>query len=320
MKQSEIGVIKAPVAIFIYKRPELVKGLFSAISAYQPSKLYIVADGPKFGGGQLESQLCEEARRVAEVGINWPCEVKRVYAPKNMGLRGRLESGLDQVFANETEAILLEEDCHPLPDFFLFCQEMLQRYRHNERIGGISGSCFLSKKIDLQSDYYFSRYLHIWGWGTWARAWKAYRSEKWTWPDQGFQHYFPDASKAENDYWNKIYGRFKSDQLDTWDYPWLSYLWKKNMASITPAENLVWNSGFGPEATNTKDKAMEAQIERTGRLLPPYDELEGCERNTILDQETFKHHFLVSQGKIKLWQRLYRSTLRRLSYSNKKSI
>jgi len=312
MEKRQLSLNKAPVAIFIYKRPELVKSLINAISGYQPCKLYIVADGPKLEGGQPESQLCAEARRLAEVGVNWPCEVKRVYAPSNMGLRVRLESGLDEVFLNELEAILLEEDCHPTPDFFPFCQEMLQRYHNNERVGGISGSCFLSKKIDLQSSYYFSRYLHIWGWGTWARAWQAYRSRKWTWPNGGFQHYFPDSSKPEIDYWNKIYDRLKSGQLETWDYPWMSYLWENNMASITPAENLVWNSGFGPEATNTKDKTMEAQIERKGRLPPPYHGPEGCEKSATLDQETFRDHFLRSQGKIGLWQRLNRSISRRL--------
>lgn len=314
MEKREICSNKAAIAIFIYKRPKLVKGLITAISGYQPRKLYIVADGPKVDEKKNESQLCEEARCMAEDGINWMCEVKKIYAPKNMGLRVRLESGLDQVFSNETEAILLEEDCHPMPDFFPFCQEMLQRYRDNERVGGISGSCFLSKKIDLQSDYYFSRYLHIWGWGTWARVWQAYRSTKWTWPNGGFQHYFPNSSKAEIDYWNKIYGRFKAGQLETWDYPLMSYLWGSNMASITPAENLVWNSGFGPEATNTKDKAMEAQIERKGRLLPPYHEPVGWEANSTFDLETFRDHFLRSQGKVGFWQRFNRSISRRLLF------
>jgi hypothetical protein len=314
MKNSELNSSRPAVAIFIYKRPELVKGLIHSISGYQPRKLYIVADGPKVDSINDESQLCEEARRKAEDGINWVCEIKKIYALTNMGLRDRMQSGLDQVFSKETEAILLEEDCHPMPDFFPFCQEMLQRYRHDERVGGISGSCFLRKKIDLQSDYYFSRYLHIWGWGTWARAWQAYRSEQWTWPDGGFEHYFPNSSKAETDYWNKIYGCFKSGELETWDYPWMSYLWGKNMASITPAENLVLNSGFGPEATNTKDKSMEAHIERKGRLLPPYHEPEGCETNSTYDQETFRDHFLRSRGKIGFWQRFNRSISRRLRF------
>ena len=66
----------------------------------------------------------------------------------------------------------------------------------------------------------------------------------------------------------------------------MSCLWGKNMYSITPAENLVWNSGFGPEATNTKDKTMEAKIERKGRLPPPYRGPEVCEKSANLDQET----------------------------------
>ena len=133
------------------KFPLPCKALFGFSQLFFKHPCDHVADGPKVEGGQLEFQLCEEARRVAEVGVNWPCEVKRVYAPKNMGLRVRLESGLDEVFLNETKAILLEEDCHPMPDFFPFCQEMLARYRENPKI---AGNCFLPIQAPISSRYF----------------------------------------------------------------------------------------------------------------------------------------------------------------------
>lgn len=300
--------------MFIYRRPELVKSLIGAIGVYQPSRLWIVADGPKEEQGSLESKLCVDARREAETGVNWPCEIKKIYADRNMGLKVRIESGLGRVFSEEREAILLEEDCHPSPDFFPFCEEMLQRYRDDKKVGGISGSCFLTRETIVESDYFFSRYLHIWGWGTWARAWNSYRPSEWIWPSQGFRSLFPSASLKEKKYWDRLHARVASGKIQTWDYPWLAHVWQNKMVSITPAENLVSNCGLGVGATNTKDENMETGIERTKRLLPPYRGPGEVESNHALDQEIFQNHFLKSEGRMKFYPRLARSIGRRLRY------
>ena len=31
--------------------------------------------------------------------------------------------------------------------------------------------------------YYFSKYVHIWGWATWRRAWKYYDIDMKSWPE-----------------------------------------------------------------------------------------------------------------------------------------
>jgi hypothetical protein len=40
------------------------------------------------------------------------------------------------------EGIILEDDCLPHPDFFRFCEELLDYYRDNERIMEITGDNF----------------------------------------------------------------------------------------------------------------------------------------------------------------------------------
>ena len=304
MHKLEIISYKAPVAIFIYKRPELVKGLMKTIRAYQPSMLYIVADGPKMEEGQHEVQLCEEARREAEAGVNWVCEVKRVYAPKNMGLRDRLESGLDEVFGNETEAILLEEDCHPMPDFFPFCQEMLARYRENPKIAGIAGNCFLPIQAPISSSYFYSRFLHIWGWATWRRVWRDYDRSQWEWPAEGIRRYFPNSRPDEIRYWNLVYSRVASGQIDTWDYRWTSHLWSRGLLAVVPSQNLIRNRGFGASATNTRDEDMEVGIERELPLPPPYTGSGPIQADEQLDRMVFENHFLRTEGKKSLWGKL----------------
>ena len=47
-------------------------------------------------------------------------------------------------------------------------------------------------------------------------------------------------------------------------------LWSHQLLSITPAENLVKNTGFGEGATNTKDPQIQPGIEKVGSLQPPY--------------------------------------------------
>ena len=149
-----------PVAILIYRRPELVRGLIDRLRISRPKKIWIIADGPKEEG---ENELCSAARKEAENGISWKWELIKVYANKNLGLKDRVETGLDELFAHESSAIIFEEDCHPSEDFIPFCQEMLDRYRNEANVGGISGDCFLPEEIKLHTDYFFSQYMHIWG-------------------------------------------------------------------------------------------------------------------------------------------------------------
>ena len=101
-----------PIAILIYRRPDLVRGLLTALRVQQPKNIWIIADGPK---EESENEMCSAARQEAEKGITWECEVIKIYADKNLGLKDSVETGLDKLFARENSAIILEEDCHPSP-------------------------------------------------------------------------------------------------------------------------------------------------------------------------------------------------------------
>lgn len=268
-----------------------------------------MADGPK---ETTEKSLCEQARRAAEGGISWPCQVVRLYSDTNLGLKKRIETGLDQVFEREEEAIILEEDCHPTPDFFPFCEAMLKKYRNEPKVGAISGNCFLPKKQVLATDYYFSRYVHIWGWATWARAWKAYDRRRWAWPKEGFCELFPNADKKEEAYWNRIFGRMVSGELSTWDYCWISWFWMQGWVSITPAQNLVRNVGFGPDATNTRDVLVNTGMEREELLSPPFEGPIEIKADKELDHAVFHNHLLQQEGRLSFWPRIRRSLVKRV--------
>ena len=301
--------MNTPVVIFLYRRPAHVNELLVRLQLVRPARVWLVADGPK---DTTEKNLCEQARQTAEAGISWPCQIVRLYSDTNLGLKKRIETGLDQVFELEEAAVVLEEDCHPTPNFFLFCEAMLEKYRNESKVGAISGNCFLPKKQVLATDYYFSRYAHIWGWATWARAWKAYDRSRWAWPKQGFCDLFPNADKTEEAYWNRIFGRMASGELSTWDYSWISWFWMQGWVSITPAQNLVRNVGFGPDATNTRDVLVKTGMEREDLLSAPFEGPIEIKADTELDRAVLLNHLLQQEGRLSFWPRIRRSLTKRV--------
>src|SRR3546814_14609439 len=83
--------------------------------------LCLVADGarPDRPG---EAELCAEVRQLAEA-VDWPCEVRTDFSPVNLGCGKRISSGLNWVFEQVEEAIILEDDTRPEPCFFRFRSE-----------------------------------------------------------------------------------------------------------------------------------------------------------------------------------------------------
>ena len=60
--------------------------------------------------------------------VDWHCQIFRRFAGENIGLRRNISEGLDRVFSQVKQAIILEDDCLPDSSFFPFCEELLAYY------------------------------------------------------------------------------------------------------------------------------------------------------------------------------------------------
>jgi hypothetical protein len=179
--------------------------------------------------------------------------VQRNYADTNLGCRRRLSSGLDWAFSLVDEAIILEDDTLPHPDFFKFCMEMLDRYRADDRVGHIGGVNFHPEIRRSSYSYFFSRYASVWGWATWRRAWHRYDVDMRLWPELRAGHWHRDvfATSDEIRYFERNWDDLAAGRIDTWDGQWLFTCMTQGMACIRPATNLVTNLGFGADADAT---------------------------------------------------------------------
>ena len=256
-----------PILFIIFNRPETTKKVFEIIRQIKPSKLFIAADGPR--SDKLdEVHLCDESRKTVSK-IDWQCEVKTLYREKNLGCKIAVSSAINWFFENAEEGIILEDDCLPDPSFFIFCEQMLERYRNDLRIMHIGGDNFQFGRQRGNGDYYFSKMSHVWGWATWRRAWKYYDVEMKSLEDFIKNNYIKDIfnNKKIIDNWLKILNETKNNEIDTWDYQWTYTIWSQNGLSIIPNKNLVGNIGFGNNATHTKTMTDSIRNNRVHTLF-----------------------------------------------------
>lgn len=290
--------LSTPVAFIAFNRPHHTAASFATIRSQRPTQLFLIADGPR-EGHDTDAQRCLEVRKILEE-IDWPCAVRRIYASSNMGLEARVSSGLNEVFSQVDRAIILEDDCVPNEDFFGFCEALLERYQHNDRIATITGDNFQGGIHRGEASYYFSKYMHGWGWATWRRVWRLYDGGVRFWPEfrrsPEWHRLHPDP--VERRYWERVFDRVAAGEIDTWDFPLLACIWQAGGLTATPNANLVRNIGFGPEATHTKTArpGMTPGYSDLGPLTHPDDVAQDHEA----DRYAFDHHF---GGRLLRWPR-----------------
>jgi len=280
--------LTTPVAFIVFNRPDTTERVFAEIARAKPRKLLVVGDGPRDNRpGEAEKVA---ATRAIIKRVDWDCEVLTNFSAVNLGCKRRVSSGIGWVFEQVEEAIILEDDCLPDPTFFRFCQEMLERFRHDQRIGMVSGDNFQFGQRRNDDSYYFSKYIHIWGWATWRDRWAgSYDVTMAKWPRIRKEGWLADmvGNTREAAYWQKIFERVHRGEIHTWDYQWVFANWVEGRMSILPAVNMITNVGFDSNATHTTGASDLANLARNPIAFPLTHPL-GVFRNIQADQ--FSEH------------------------------
>ena len=283
-------MVQTPVAYIVFNRPAHTAETFAILRAQRPAKLFVIADGPR-PGHPTDAERCAEVRVIVEQ-VDWPCEVQRDYAETNLGLKRRISSGLDWVFGQVERAIVLEDDCVAHPDFFAFCDALLERYADDERVWVITGDNFQDGHRRGDAAYYFSKYNHCWGWATWRRAWSHYQGDIPFWPawkaSDRWRRTIP--SRAERTYWENIFDKVQREEIDSWAYPWTACVWYHGGLTATPNVNLVTNIGFDSDATHT---TASGDLDRlAARSLGPLTHPRRVRADTRADRYVGEHVFV----------------------------
>lgn len=259
-------MLNTPILLITFNRPDHVRQVLTEIRKQQPAQLFVCQDGAREGNA-LDAERVQQVRDVITELVDWPCELHALYQEKNLGCGPGPAAGIDWFFSQVEKGIIMEDDCLPHPDFFAYCEDMLNRYNDNSNVQFINATLY-HDRWQCDASYGFSHYMVTGAWAAWRETWQGFDLDMHSWDAWQFRKQVKRLtnSTTEANWW---YWKLEEIQADTskksyWDYQMQMHLFKNAAVTIHPKTNLVSNIGFDTEATHTL-----ANDGRGGREVQP---------------------------------------------------
>ncbi len=251
---SPMGRPDPAVLLIGFNRPELLTRVIDRVREAAPSTVFLAVDGPRANAPEDIDRVNRTRECVSQ--LDWGCSVLTRFQESNLGCGRAVSSAIDWFFAHVDEGVILEDDILPDLSFFPYTSELLDRYRGDERVIGISGSSYLPPGVaPVDYSYRFSIIPNIWGWATWRNRWKRYRFDIAGWRQElssarlwHLTHHSPWAFT----YWSAHFDLVARHRIDTWDLQWVEAAMRTSGVTATPNVNLVENIGWGEGSTHTQ--------------------------------------------------------------------
>ena len=289
--------VKKPILLLTFNRPELTKQLLDKIKIVKPKDIFVACDGSR-ENVKDEDKKVNQVRKIIKESINWECKTRFLFQENNLGCKKAVSQAIDWFFDEVEEGIILEDDCIPNVSFFRYCDELLDKYKENEKIMCITGDNFQFNNIRGDASYYFSVFSHCWGWATWRRAWKHFDVTMETFPKfqktKQITNIF-DTKKIQK-YWENVFKKVYAGEINSWAYIWMYTCWINNGLTCLPNKNLVSNMGFGSNSTHTRGDSSIANL-KAEEIKFPLQHPKFISRDTLADDYTMNNIILPGLSK-----------------------
>ena len=248
-----------PVMLLFFNRPDTLRQVFEAVRKAQPKQLFLVQDGARADRPDDPAKV-QACREIVEQ-VDWPCEVYKNYATENMSCDHREFTGIDWCFEHVDRLMILEDDCVPSQTFFRMCEELLEKYKDDDRIATISGFN-RTQEYPSPYDYVFSMTNAGWGWATWKRFWDQVREnrdlDRLADTDYIRTHWDPTDKSLVKTYGAKFIEQGlrckalseQTGKVNSWEYLVGFTMIMNHMLAITPTKNMSKYIGISADATH----------------------------------------------------------------------
>jgi len=226
----------APIVLFVYNRPDLLRRTLRSLSACTlaaESELFIFADGPKTEADMI---IVNKVR-----DIIWSIKgYKRVtiFFSNHMGLAFSIISGVTKIVSEYGRVIVLEDDLILSPNFLVYMNACLESFNRRKDIASISG---YSLPITIPKDYPHNVYLSCrpgsWGWATWRDRWENIDWNDKSKPDKAFNRGGDDLPR--------MIKQQRAGKVDSWAVRWAYHNYRYSLYTVYPCVSKVFNTGTG---------------------------------------------------------------------------
>lgn len=257
--QSAPNASVAPIALFVYNRPEHTRRTLQSLAAThgaKDSELTIFSDAAKTKNVEREVEAVREI--IADVrGFR---SVEIIVRPENKGAAGSVIDGINYMLARHERAIFLEDDLVCAPHALTFLNDCLEQYADQPNILAASAYNYPSTLMKIPESYeydaYFSPGFFSWGWATWRRALAHV-----DWSVSDYDDFL--ASPSQLQAFQEIGGdlpdlleRQQRGELDDWVLPFTYSLFKNSFLTIRPTRSLIDNIGHDGSGLHCKSTEL----------------------------------------------------------------
>lgn len=240
-----------PVYLNFFNRPDTFKYVFEAVREAKPRILFLACDGAR----ENRSDDLDNTRKCQAIAeeVDWDCQIYKNYSDQNLGCGMRMYSGITWAFEYVDRLIILEDDCVPSQDFFRLCEELLEKYKDDNRIHMINAMNHLGVYKDTPNSYFFGPGC-CWGWATWKRAWDNmdfylnFMDD--TYSMRCVERKYPFYRNARREGQERL-DKLKSGQkLTSWTFQSGMALALQSQMAIVPKSNLITNIGLTADSVH----------------------------------------------------------------------
>lgn len=295
-------MLNTPILLITFNRPEHTLKVLKVVMSSKPRELYVFQDGVR-SGVKNDVESCAMVRQtvdrlVKNTGVN----LHTLYYDKNLGCGLGPATAIDWFFENVEMGIVLEDDAVPHPDFFLYCEDLLLRYKDDTSIRAIGSMKIAQEKKYGDGSYYFSMMnRNLCAWATWRRAWQSF--------DIGLKNTScRDLIRALNKYGcGALERQYWCDRLDevhenlcggkSWDMQFFMSIWLNHGKGIIPNVNLSSNIGTVGEATHVMGEGNIIENLPTESIIPLFHPTSS----EIVRDADKQFHFAYFEPSKKTW-------------------
>lgn len=241
--ESPIKISKnAPIALFIYKRPEHTRRVLEALVAnrgFSESTLYVFADGARRSDEEEQVQATREAVRSFRLD-NLVLKTN----DKNLGLSKSIITGVTDLCNKYGQVIVLEDDLVVTPYFLDYLNRALELYADEDQVMQVSGHVFPADYVG-KADCMFLSMTTSWGWATWHRAWQHFDAT-----GRGYELLKKDRSLRRQFDLGGAYPYFRmmendrTGKVDSWAIRWYLSVFMRGGLTLFPKRSLIRNIGL----------------------------------------------------------------------------
>ena len=231
-----------PVALFAYRRADLLERTLASLRANAVPKIYAFSDGPR------EPSVASQVNEVRAVlhGVDW-CEIEIAESPVNRGIGVAMLTEVSALFERYESLVIIEEDLEFVAGTYAFLCAALEHYEAEPRAMGVTAWTHQRVTPPGLTDPFFTGRMATFVWATWRRAWAG----------------LPDATALQRRDECLAAGidpaRFGDDLVDSpvhevekamWDIRFNLHMLARRGLFLYPAMTMVRHTGYDSRAMN----------------------------------------------------------------------